>query len=203
VDQSLYTHWIVPIGLLLMAASFLAIGLRGLLSRHPFVVSGRWLVFCIGVWAAMQSWWMIRALLGGHLQQQWSSVLIGAIASGVLVAAGLYNVRGYLAYGVTTTSLEDGLRAALQALGLRNDVGFGGVYLTSSGAFVSVSMKTPSGVGRIRGDDLARPWMRDVVAGMNRHYAASNVAMNRSAGYLYTAAGLLMLGWVLYGILSR
>ena len=80
VDQSLYTHWVVPVGLLLMAACFLAIGLRGLLGRHPFVISGRWLMLCVGAWAAMQFYWMIRALFGGHLQQQWSFVLIGAIA---------------------------------------------------------------------------------------------------------------------------
>ncbi len=203
VDQSLYTHWIVPLGLLLMAACFLAIGLRGLIGRHPFVISGRWLVSCVGVWAAMQFCWMIPALFGGHLRQQWSFVLIGAVATGALIAFGLYGARGYLAYGVTTTSLHDGLRAALRTLGLRSEVGFGGVYLTPSGTHISVSMQTSRGVGRLRVDRYARPLMREVVAGMNRYYAASGVAIDRTACYLYAGAGSLLLIWVLYRVLSR
>jgi hypothetical protein len=188
--------------MLLMAGCFLAIGLRGLLVRHPFLVSGRWVLLCIGAWAATQFWWMISALFGGHLGQQWSYVLIGALSCAAVIALSLYGgARGYWAYGVTTTSLHEGLRASLNALGLRNEVGFGGVYLTPSGTHISVSVFHARGIGRIKVDRPTRQLLRDVAAGMNRYYAASNVAMNWTACYLYTAVGLLLLGWVLFGVL--
>jgi hypothetical protein len=188
--------------MLLMAGCFLAIGLRGLLVRHPFLVSGRWVLLCIGAWAATQFWWMISALFGGHLGQQWSYVLIGALSCAAVIALSLYGgARGYWAYGVTTTSLHEGLRASLNALGLHNEVGFGGVYLTPSGTHISVSVFHARGIGRIKVDRPTRQLLRDVAAGMNRYYAASNVAMNWTACYLYTAVGLLLLGWVLFGVL--
>jgi len=202
VNQSFYLHWVMPVCMLLMACCFLAIGLRGLLVRHPFLVSGRWVLLCIGAWAATQLGWMISALFGGHLGQQWSYVLIGALSCAGLIWAALYfGARGYWAYGVTTTSLHEGLRASLKTLGLRNEVGFGGVYLTPGGTHISVSVFHARGIGRIKVDRPARPLLRDVAIAMNRYYAASNVAMNWTACYLYTAAGLLLLGWVLFGVL--
>jgi len=188
--------------MLLMAGCFLAIGLRGLLIRHPFLVSGRWVLLCVGAWAATQFGWMLGALFGGHLGQQWPYVLVGALSCAVVIGLPLhFGARGYWAYGVTTTSLHEGLRAALNALGLRNEVGFGGVYLTPSGTHISVSTFHARGVGRIEADRAERPSMSDVAAGMNRYYAASNVATNWTACYLYTGAGLLLLGWVLFRIL--
>ncbi|MEP7043633.1 MAG: hypothetical protein ABI843_11260 [Dokdonella sp.] len=202
MDQSLYLHWVVPLCMLLMAGCLLSIGLRGLLARRPFVVSGRWAVLCVCAWATTQFWWIVAALFGGHMSQQWSYVFIGALASASLIGMGVYfGARGYWAYGVTTTSLHEGLRASLKALGLRSEVGFGGVYPTPSGAHISVSIHHSRGVGRITADHPARRLLRDVVAGMNRYYAASNVTTVWTACYLYTAVGLLLLGWVLFSVL--
>ncbi|MET0226745.1 MAG: hypothetical protein ABW187_09915 [Dokdonella sp.] len=157
----------------------------------------------VGAWATMPFWVLVRALFGGHMSQQWLSVFVLVIASGSVIAIIIYCcARGYWAYGVTTTSLHEGLRASLKAIGLRSEVGFGGVYLPN-GTYISVSMQTFRGVGRIRLEPYARSLLRDVAAGMNRYYAASNAAMDRSACYLYTVGGLLMIGWVLYSVVRR
>lgn len=190
-----YSHLAVMLALVPIAGCFLSIGLRGVFADHPFVVSGRWVLLCAGSWAVAQFGWVFKAAFNGHLGQQWPFPLIGALTCVVVVCLVLhFGARGYWAYGVTATSLHDGLRAALSERGLRDEAGFGGVYVVPTGTCISISVHDSQGIARLKTDRFADASLRRIVDGMNRYYASSSVTMIRTACILYVAAGVSLLG---------
>lgn len=117
-----------PLLFAVMASFFLVIGLRGIVSKRPFVISARWLLILV-----------VLGFAPGMLQSLQFPRITGE--PGMLVALHLlvpimllvvliflyFTLRGYTAFGVTDISFRDGLTHSLKKLNLpyRGDALYG------------------------------------------------------------------------------
>ena len=165
-----------PILLGIMAIFFLTIGLRGILTKRPFLISNRWwlsIMFVVFIPIILLSFslsspgsvnamnWVIPLLLGLLLLRRW------------------FQLRGYTAYGVTDTSFRDALLAALQKLQLPYEESLSVIRLTSVETDLQVSVQSWMGTGIIKVKQRAhQPVLREVVNEMNEYFRISSAPTN-------------------------
>ncbi len=165
-----------PILLGIMAIFFLTIGLRGILTKRPFLISNRWwlsIMFVVFIPIILLSFslsspgsvnamnWVIPLLLGLLLLRRW------------------FQLRGYTAYGVTDTSFRDALLAALQKLQLPYEESLSVIRLTSVETDLQVSVQSWMGTGIIKVKQRAhQPVLKEVVNEMNEYFRISSAPTN-------------------------
>jgi hypothetical protein len=177
-----------------LAAFLLAIGLRGLIHRRPFLISSRWL-FLICALAFAPG--LLRMGLG-LLQAQ--SVALSPLAwmnlgMFLLFAGAMWLVTsGYSAFGVTEVSFRQGLYEALRRRGLPWEEAIGGMNLPTEDAAVQVGMHGWIGTAQIRVLPRARAaLLRDIAAGMNTYYRGAIVPVNLMPCVVYAVMGAVLL----------
>ena len=137
---------VVPIWFGIFAAFFFVIGLRGILTKRPFLVSSRWLllVMFIGLVPAI----LIPVFLPGD-----SSFIIKWLNPAIftlLLVMMCFALRGYVAYAVTDTSFRDALLTSLQKLDLPYEETLSTIRLTSVEVDLQVSIQSWMGSGQIK-----------------------------------------------------
>src|SRR5208283_4112511 len=105
-----------------MALFFLVIGLRGVVTKKPFLISTGWLlvVVLLGISPAMLQFVTLPTSgdgSGSLMALRW----LGPTMLVVVVIFLSFAMRGYLAFGVTDTSFRDGLLASLEKLNLPHE----------------------------------------------------------------------------------
>ena len=110
---------VFPIVFGIAAIFFLVIGLRGILTKRPFLISQRWflsIMFAVFIPTILQSF-LLRFPGDLHLMSWLNPLLFGLI---LLMMC--YQMRGYTAYAVTDTSFREALIKVLQKLQLPYEV---------------------------------------------------------------------------------
>ena len=176
-----------PIMFGIMAIFFLAVGLRGVLIKRPFLVSNRWwlsILFIVFVPIILLSFSL--PLLSSSNSINWVIPLILVL----LLLRGCFHYRGYTAYAVTDTSFREAVIAAIQKLQLSYDESLSVIRLTSIEADLQVSVHSWMGTGIIRVKQRAhQSVLREVVNAMNENFRTSSVPRNMISCVLYLVMG--------------
>lgn len=185
---------LLPFLLVVVALFLLVVGLRGVITRKPFLLSSRWLLGLILVLFAPA---ILEPFLfpiprvgdrGGGLN------LLNPAMFVILAVFMWLSLRGYVAFGVTDASFREGLLAALGKLQLPHEETLGAIRLPSAGIDLQVAVQSWIGVGQMKakqrkgGGVLAR-----VAAAMNEYFRSASVATNVTGCVFYVVMGLLLL----------
>jgi hypothetical protein len=190
-----------PVVFGLMASFFLVIGLRGVITRKPFLISARWLLALalLGFSPAV----LQAVSLPGSGAGTGALGAIRWISPAVLIILVIFlalSLRGFMAFGVTDESFRNGLLHSLKQLNLPYEETLSAVRLPTVGADLQVSVQTWIGTGQLkmkqRSSDSV---LRDVVNGMNEYYqngAVSNTNMTCCIFYVVMGGFLALLGGI-------
>ncbi len=152
---------------------FLVTGLKGLLTKRPFLISNRWplaMMFVLFVPMGLSS---VMILDGDPM-----SWVVPLLYSLVLVVM-CYQLKGYVAFAVTDASFREALVAALQGLELPYEESLSVMRLTSVQADLQVSVQSWMGTGTIKTRHRAhRSMLKEVVNAMNEYFRTSSVSTN-------------------------
>ncbi len=180
----------VPIWFGIFAAFFFVIGLRGILTKRPFLVSSRWLllVMFIGLVPAI----LIPVFLPGDSPFiiKWLNPMIFTL----LLVMMCFALKGYIAYAVTDTSFRDALLTSLQNLELPYEETISTIRLTSAEVDLQVSVQSWMGSGQIKVKQRGHgSLLTKIATTMNEHFRVSSADTNLTACIFFLVMGILMV----------
>ncbi len=179
----------LPIMFGVMAAFFLILGLRGILTRIPFLLSNRWLllVMLVGFVPCIIMPFFFRYDMG---LMDW---LNPAIFSVVLVMM-FFALKGYAAYGITDTTFREALLAALEKLQLPYEESLSSIRLTSIDADLQVAIQSWLGSGMIKIKQREhRSVLSKIAVEMNNHFSLSSGPIKLITFIFYLIMGVFMV----------
>ncbi len=175
----------------IMAIFFLTVGLRGILTKRPFLISQRWLLLIVFVACIPTSILCSLARFpGGSNLMSWLAPLL----FGFILLMVWYQTKGYTAYAVTDASFREALVGVLQKLQLPYEESLSLIRFTSVRVDLQVSVQGWLGTGIINVKQRAYHFMlREVVNSMNEYFRMSPVPTNMITCVFFVAAGGLMV----------
>ena len=191
MDFSLHMFTIVlPIMFGVMAAFFLILGLRGILTKTPYLLSNRWLLLVMCV-AFLPN--IIVPLFFEITDMALWNWLNPAIFTVVLVMM-CFALKGYAAYGITDTTFREALLAALDKLQLPYEESLSSIRLTSIEADLQVAIQPWLGSGIIKIKQREhRSLLAEIVAEMNTHFSLSSGPIKHITFIFYVIMGAFMV----------
>ncbi len=129
------------------------IGLRGLVTRRPFLLSSRWFYAIFLLSILPQAIFPLVQAFSGRAQPSMSDGLFFWLILIVFVALAGYlalAMRGYIAIGVTQESMRQGLFASLDELQMPYKESIGSVELIADAAELEVAIQGWIGTGQVR-----------------------------------------------------
>jgi hypothetical protein len=178
-----------------MAVFFLVIGLRGLLTKKPFLISGRWLLVIVLLGFAPG---MIQAVALPSIGNEPGMITAFRLITPAMLFAVIifwyFTLTGYIAFGVTDTSFREGLLASLRTRDLDYKESLSVVRLPTIGADLQVAVQSCLGTGQIRVKQrhLNRV-LSNIVSGMNDYYQNhEGLKTNLTCCIFYVALGVFM-----------
>lgn len=184
-----------PIALGITAIFSLYIGLRGILTKKPFMFSNRWflatiLVVFIPLPVILVP--LLSASVSGsdiHFMKWLIAILCGLVLFVILML--WYSLRGYIVYGVTDVSFQEALLAALEKLQLPYEESLSAIRLTSIQADLQVSVQSWMGTGIVKVKQRAhRSALREIVNAMNEYFRTSFVSTNMIPCIVFLVMGI-------------
>ena len=191
MDFELYLFSIMfPIMFGMMAAFFLVIGLRGILTKKPFLLSNRWLLFLMFVAFVPNIILPLYFSFPDMDMMQWLPPIMFAV---VLVMM-CFALKGYAAYGITDTTFREALLATLEKLQLPYEESLSSIRLTSIDADLQVAIQSWLGAGVIKIKQREhRSVLSEIVTEMNRHFSLSSGPIKLITFIFYLIMGVLMV----------
>lgn len=190
-----------PILFGMMAIFFLFIGLRGILTKRPFLISQRWFL------SLMCAIFIPIILLQFSLPFPGDFSIMGwlqPLLFGIILLMMCYQMRGYMAYAVTDTSFREALVRALEKLQLPYEESLSLIRLTSIEADLQVSVQGWMGTGLIKVKQRAhRAALREIVKTMNEHFRMSVVSTNMISCVFSVVIGGFMVIYVVSMLFGR
>ena len=182
------------------AIYFLVVGLRGILTKRPFLISQRWFlsIMCAIIIPTI----LLPSLLSfpGNFFMRWGSPLM----FGFILLMMCYQMRGYTAYAVTDTSFREALIEALQKLQLPYEESVSLIRLTSIEADLQVSVQGWLGTGLIKVKQRAhRSVLREIVKAMNKYFRISSAPTNMISCVFSVVIGGFMVIYVVSMLFDR
>ena len=177
--------------------AFCAIGLRGIITKRPFLISSRWMFAMMFVCLApniVQQFWMpppgAAGTTGSLNLMLWLSPLMWLC---VLVMMWV-QMRGYMAFGVTDASFREGLLAALKKLELPHEESLSVMRLPTIGAELQVAVYSRLGPGVVKvKQQKSAPLLGDIAKEMNDYYRSTAVETNMLFCVFYVIVGAFMV----------
>ena len=184
----------------------LYVGLRGIVARKPFLISSRWFFASLLAVAAPI---ILQMLLGQAPRPGAEPVALAPInwlAPGifiVILVLAWRDSRDYMVFGVTDSSLREGLMAALKKLDLPYEATASTIRLPSVGANLQVTVNDSLGVGdlKIKPRRFSR-LLGEVARGTNEYYRTSIVQAKWTWSILFLLFGVSMLVTMLVTMLT-
>ena len=180
----------LPIMFGVMAAFFLILGLRGILTRTPYLLSNRWLLLVMLI-AFVPS--IIMPFFFKINNMDLMNWLNPAIFTVVLVMM-FFALKGYAAYGITDTTFREALLAALEKLQLPYEESLSSIRLTSIDADLQVAIQTWLGSGIIKIKQREhRSLLQKIATEMNQHFRLSSGPIKHVTFIFYVIMGVFMI----------
>ena len=186
-----YFKFIFPFVIGILAAFLLFVGLRGIISRRPFLISNRWLLnVMIVVFVPI----IILFLFLPNSSFSLMKWVNPAIFTVVLVMM-FFLLKGFSAYGVSDTSFREALITSLDKLQLSHEETLSSIRLTSVEADLQVSVQSWMGSGVIKIKQREhKTLLTQIVSEMNIYFRTSSTPSNLTPCIFYLVMGILMLG---------
>ena len=174
-----------------MSTFFLVIALRGIITRRPFLVSNRWVLYLMFVC-------LIPTILLFLFLPGTSSFLLKwfnpAVFTVVLVMM-CFLLKGFSAYGVSDITFREALITTLNKLQLSHEETLSLIRLTSVEADLQVSIHSWMGTGMIKIKQREHASLLTQIASeMNTHFRMSTTPSNLTPCIFYLIMGILMIG---------
>jgi hypothetical protein len=165
----------------IIAIWLLYLVLRGFVTKKPFLMSERWGIMVVSL--SFLAFSLSNALIG-HGMLRW----VFPILFIVLAAIPWFQQRAYVAYGVTDTSLRQGLLSSLAKLNLNYEETPTGLLLPVTGADLQVTTRSWWKTGCLKTNRREfDTLLGDIAKGMNEYYRSSpeqNMNMRYSIGMI-------------------
>jgi hypothetical protein len=190
----------------LMALFFLFIGLRGVVTKKPFLISARWLLVLVFLGFAPAMLQAVTPPTSGDgsgilMALRWlnPTVLV------VVIIFLSFTLRGYTAFGVTDISFREGLLHSLKKLDFTYEETLSAVKLPTLGADLQVAVQSWIGTGQLKMKQRRfSTELCDIVEGMNEYYQSGAVSKaNLTCCIFYAVIGVLLAvlaGFFLFGL---
>ena len=201
------------IALEMMTIPFLVVGIRGLKTQRPFLISLRWPVamMFVVVIASLLLLFLFVLFMISKISQPipltiLSSLLLSAcslLLSGCILLIVWDAMKGFMAFGVTYTPFREGLLVTLEKLRLpyeepltlrrlRPALSKRVIRLTSVEADLQVSMAMGAAYLNVK-QNQHYPLLREIANAMNEYFRASPVRMNIIPFALYLTPAVFLV----------
>lgn len=185
-----------PITLGITAIFSFSIGLRGMLTKRPFIISNRWFFANILVVFIPLPLILLPLLLASgsssdpiHFMNWLNTILCGMVFLVILMV--WYSLRGYVTFGVTDISFRAALLAALEKLQLLYEESLSAIRLISIEADLQVSVQSWTGTALIKVKQRAhRSCLKEIVNTMNEYFRISSVSTNMIPCIVFLVMGI-------------
>ena len=191
------------VGLGAMAVFLLGIGLRGFLTKRPFLFSASWLLLFMVVGFLGPIVTLIPSPFPFSRPLQFTNWL-PILMFPVMAVFFWLQMRGYLAFGITGKSFREGLVAALEKLQLPYEESLSSIRLTSVEADLQVAVQSWMGTGQIRvRQGRHGPLLKKIVQAMNERFRASPVESNMISCVFFLILGIFAFIGIMALVLRR
>jgi hypothetical protein len=172
-------YFICSCGIVALWLLFLV--LRGFITKKPFLMSERWGIMVVSL--CFLAFSLLNALTS-HGMLRWFFPVLWI----VLAAIPWFQPRAYVAYGVTDTSLREGLLSSLAKLNLNYEETPTGLLVPETGADLQVRNSSWWKTGSLKMNHRKfDTLLGDIAKGMNEYYRSSperNMNMRYSIGMI-------------------
>ena len=186
-----------------MGVVILAIGLRGLVTKRPFLFSARWFLFgMLLIFLGPLGTLFPRPFPSSRPLEivDWLPLLVFPVIAVVL----WLQMKGYLAFAVTGKSFRDGLLAALEKLQLPYEESLSSIRLTSVEAELQVAIQSWMGSGQIKVKPGRHgPLLKKIVQAMKEHFRTSAVETNMISCAFFLILGIFAILMPLYMLFQQ
>jgi hypothetical protein len=181
---------VLPIVFGMMAGFFLIIGLRGILTKRPFLVSNKWLLWITFIVFIPNILLILFLPSSISILIKWLNPAIFTVGLVMLCFA----LKGYTAYGVTGTSFREAMLAALEKLQLPYERTLSTIRLSSVEVDLQVSVQSWMGAGQIKTKQRQHhSQLAEIVAAMNEHFQISSSPVNLVSCVFFVVMGVIMV----------
>lgn len=195
---------IFPIVFVVIGLYMLIIGLRGVITKKPFVFSSKsnfWLValtFSPSVIQSLYALWDVYSSPVEYGEEfEWSLVLLllfPLLIYPVVLAFIWRQMRGYTVLGVTDDSFRQALYAVLKDLNLPFEERLSKLRLTSIDADLEANVTSWMGVANLRIKQREhQETLERIVSGLKQYFAGSHVSINMVTCVYYIILGGLVM----------
>ena len=186
-----------------MAVFLLGIGLRGFLTKRPFLFSAKWLLLFMVVVFLGPIVTLIPSPFPFSRPWQFTNWL-PILMFPVMAVFFWLQMRGYLAFGITGKSFREGLVAALEKLQLPYEESLSSIRLTSVEADLQVAVQSWMGTGQIKvRQGRHGPLLKKIVQAMNERFRASPVETNMISCVFFLILGIFAFIGIMALVLRR
>jgi hypothetical protein len=199
--------WILRIAFGFIAIPFLMIGLRGVVTKRPFLISLRHFVWLMSIPILLSvtafgevifdepfSDGPLIALNDGFKFVGIILLIVFLLPFGIAFFVMWKQVAGYSAFGVTDESFQDALHSALNKLNLPFEETIFSIRLTSIGADLQVSVQSSMGVGQLSiKQSEHRPILNNIANVMNEYFKTTSGKSKMTASICYIVVGALVI----------
>lgn len=184
---------------LFMVLCFLGVGIRGLITKRPFLFSAKWLLAFLIVCFCPA---LTNILSVGNNSFQLMRVGV-ALLFGVSLYIFWIQLRGYIVFGVTDKSMREALLHTLKKLGVGYEETLGALKLSSGAGEIQVSVSGGMGSGMIRAKKMQdKKLFSNIAAEMNLFFRTTPVETNKTIFIIYSLLGLLLAAFALVASLT-
>ena len=187
---------VFPIMFGIMSVFFLSIGLRGILTKQPFLVSNKWFysIMFVVLFPMVFLPLSLSSLPGGFNIINW----VHPLMIGVILLMMWYQLKGYTAYAVTEASFREALLAALEKLQLPYEESLSVIRLTTIDADLQVAIQSWMGTGIIKVKQRGyNSVLKEVVNAMNEYFRNSSVPTNMISCIFILVTGGIMFAFAI------
>jgi hypothetical protein len=175
----------MPSILLLMALLFVAVALKILLTRKPLLMTSRWLFafMCLAFLPTILNSFFLKGM-----------PITTPAMFGVLLIFFWFQMKGYMAFGVSDVYFRDALLACIKSLGYTIEESMSRIRIIETGDEFQVSIQGWVGSAQIRPTRKCSSLiMGNIIKGMKQYFAETPGRMNYTVSYLYLVIGFLMV----------
>jgi hypothetical protein len=186
-----------------LSSFYIALGLRVLLAKNPFIRSQLWVaVISFAPLTAVS----LSTLWPRYPAQSWLPAFVAVGGMTIMCGIALWRFSGRVVIGTTGTALRDALRHALRRLSLSYEESAQAFRLPALNNELTVEAMSFDGMFALRlkkfGDRRA---IRQLAAELNDFFRTASAQTNRRLGYWLVVVGAMFLlvgSWLTYEQLS-
>jgi hypothetical protein len=191
--------WIFSVAFALFALYLLGIGIRGIVTKRPFVLPARQMFWLLALCLIPSAILSLSTLFDSVSLDGEYLTLFPALSNTLILVLMWKQLSGYMAFGVTDESFRAALHAALKQLNLPFEESLSRLHLPSLNTDVQATVQGWTGVGQLRFKQRQHADIgKDVARAMNEYFTTTARSINQTVCVFYTVFGVMSLIFAVY-----